>query len=74
MTVSAKIQRERSKLLSVYETMQLMLGFGSFLLSLIGLVVIIVKMSNKNNRLNFSRLTVIFNQLQSYRLKRFCIG
>ncbi|HEL0783446.1 TPA: putative holin-like toxin [Streptococcus equi subsp. zooepidemicus] len=47
MTVSAKIQRERSKLLSVYETMQLMLGFGSFLLSLISLVVIIVKMSNK---------------------------
>ncbi|HEL1565379.1 putative holin-like toxin [Streptococcus suis] len=27
--------------------MQLMLGFGSFLLSLIGLVIIIVKMSNK---------------------------
>ncbi|NQL62630.1 putative holin-like toxin [Streptococcus suis] len=27
--------------------MRLMLGFGSFLLSLIGLVIIIVKMSNK---------------------------
>ncbi|ASW52528.2 TPA: putative holin-like toxin [Streptococcus suis] len=27
--------------------MQLMLGFGSFLLSLIGLVIVIVKMSNK---------------------------
>ncbi|HEL2299439.1 TPA: putative holin-like toxin [Streptococcus suis] len=27
--------------------MQLILGFGSFLLSLIGLVIIIVKMSNK---------------------------
>ncbi|MDW8719394.1 putative holin-like toxin [Streptococcus suis] len=34
-------------MLSVYETMQLILGFGSFLLSLIGLVIIIVKMSNK---------------------------
>ncbi|HEN0128876.1 TPA: putative holin-like toxin [Streptococcus agalactiae] len=27
--------------------MQLMLGFGSFLLSLIGLIVVIVKLSNK---------------------------
>nr|WP_301282800.1 putative holin-like toxin [Streptococcus gallinaceus] len=27
--------------------MQLILGFGSFLLSLIGLMVVIVKMSNK---------------------------
>ncbi|HEM6136539.1 TPA: putative holin-like toxin [Streptococcus suis] len=27
--------------------MQLMLGFGSFLLSLIGLVIVIVKMINK---------------------------
>ncbi|MBY5034168.1 putative holin-like toxin [Streptococcus gallolyticus] len=27
--------------------MQLMLGFGSFLLSLIGLMIVIVKMSNK---------------------------
>ncbi|MBY4960087.1 putative holin-like toxin [Streptococcus suis] len=27
--------------------MQLMLGFGSFLLSLIGLVIVIVRMSNK---------------------------
>ncbi|HFU3698474.1 TPA: putative holin-like toxin [Streptococcus suis] len=34
-------------MLSVYETTQLMLGFGSFLLSLIGLVIVIVKMSNK---------------------------
>ncbi|EFY01913.1 putative holin-like toxin [Streptococcus dysgalactiae] len=47
MNVGTKIQRERSELLSVYETMQLMLEFGSFLLSLIGLVVIIVKLSNK---------------------------
>nr|WP_231196900.1 putative holin-like toxin [Streptococcus equi] len=30
-----------------------MLGFGSFLLSLIGLVVIIVKMSNKKWLYNF---------------------
>ncbi|HFU3969604.1 TPA: putative holin-like toxin [Streptococcus suis] len=34
-------------MLSVYETIQLILGFGSFQLSLIGLVIIIVKMSNK---------------------------
>ncbi|MGG6835857.1 putative holin-like toxin [Streptococcus canis] len=47
MNVGTKIQKERSELLSVYETMQLMLGFGSFLLSLIGLVVMIVKLSNK---------------------------
>ncbi|EPU19236.1 MULTISPECIES: putative holin-like toxin [Streptococcus] len=47
MYVSAKIQRERGRLLSIYETMQLMLGFGSFLLSLIGLIVVIVKLSNK---------------------------
>ncbi|NQL60585.1 putative holin-like toxin [Streptococcus suis] len=40
---------ERSRLLSVYETMQLMLGFGSFLLSLIGLVIVIVKMSSHNH-------------------------
>ncbi|MBF0787101.1 putative holin-like toxin [Streptococcus sp. 19428wC2_LYSM12] len=33
--------------MSVYEAIQLMLGFGSFILSLIGLVVIIVKMNNK---------------------------
>ncbi|MBF0818176.1 putative holin-like toxin [Streptococcus danieliae] len=30
-------------MLSVYEALQLMLGFGSFLLSFIGLIVIIVK-------------------------------
>ncbi|MEW4354621.1 putative holin-like toxin [Streptococcus pneumoniae] len=33
--------------MSTYEAMQLMLEFGSFLLSLIGLIVVIVKMSNK---------------------------
>ncbi|BDD38020.1 hypothetical protein GUT183_02580 [Streptococcus ruminantium] len=33
--------------MSVYEAMQLMLGFGSFLLSLISLVVVIVKMNDK---------------------------
>ncbi|MBF0787100.1 putative holin-like toxin [Streptococcus sp. 19428wC2_LYSM12] len=33
--------------MSIYEAIQLMLGFGSFILSLIGLVVIIVKMNNK---------------------------
>ncbi|HFI0625374.1 TPA: putative holin-like toxin [Streptococcus suis] len=34
-------------MLSVYETVQLILGFGSFQLSLFGLVIIIIKMSNK---------------------------
>ncbi|MEY8435419.1 putative holin-like toxin [Streptococcus hyointestinalis] len=38
---------ERSSLLSTYEAIQLMLGFGSFLLTLIGLVIVIVKMNNK---------------------------
>lgn len=47
MNVSAKIQRERSDLLSTYEAIQLMLAFGSFLLTLIGLVIAIVKISNK---------------------------
>lgn len=47
MCVSAKIQRERSRLLSTYETMHLMIEFGSFLLSLIGLMIVIVKVSNK---------------------------
>ena len=46
MTVSAKIQRERSELLSIYEAIQLMLGFGSFLITLISLVVAIVKLNN----------------------------
>ncbi|HEL0024973.1 TPA: putative holin-like toxin [Streptococcus equi subsp. zooepidemicus] len=38
---------ERSDLLSTYETLQLMLAFGSFLLTLISLVVAIVILNNK---------------------------
>ncbi|MFP9226368.1 putative holin-like toxin [Streptococcus equi subsp. zooepidemicus] len=38
---------ERSGLLSTYETLQLMLAFGSFLLTLISLVVAIVILNNK---------------------------
>ncbi|HEL0614495.1 TPA: putative holin-like toxin [Streptococcus equi subsp. zooepidemicus] len=38
---------ERSDLLSTYEALQLMLAFGSFLLTLISLVVAIVILNNK---------------------------
>ncbi|HEL0016484.1 TPA: putative holin-like toxin [Streptococcus equi subsp. zooepidemicus] len=38
---------ERSDLLSIYEALQLMLAFGSFLLTLISLVVAIVILNNK---------------------------
>ncbi|WP_244295531.1 putative holin-like toxin [Streptococcus halichoeri] len=33
--------------MSTYEIMHLMIEFGSFLLSLIGLMIVIVKVSNK---------------------------
>ncbi|HEL0550070.1 TPA: putative holin-like toxin [Streptococcus equi subsp. zooepidemicus] len=51
---------ERSVLLSTYEALQLMLAFGSFLLTLISLVVAIVILKIKNNRLNFGRVDGYF--------------
>ncbi|KIQ75526.1 holin [Streptococcus equi subsp. zooepidemicus] len=46
--------------MSTYEALQLMLAFGSFLLTLISLVVAIVILKIKNNRLNFGRVDGYF--------------
>ncbi|WP_080145598.1 putative holin-like toxin [Marinilactibacillus piezotolerans] len=48
--------------MSVADALQLMIGFGSLLISLISLIVALIKLKNdkKNNRPNFGRLTVIF--------------
>ncbi|WP_225744533.1 putative holin-like toxin [Marinilactibacillus sp. Marseille-P9653] len=48
--------------MSVAEALQLMIAFGSLLISLISLVVVLIKL-NKDKKitvLNFSELTVIF--------------
>lgn len=50
MYVSAEVLERRS-LLSVSEALQLMLMFGSLLISLLMLVVAITKNDKKNNRL-----------------------
>ncbi|WP_280738163.1 MULTISPECIES: type I toxin-antitoxin system toxin PepG1 [unclassified Enterococcus] len=39
--------RERSSLLSAYETIQVMLGFGTFTIALVGLVVKMLKNDKK---------------------------
>ncbi|MFZ2304704.1 MAG: putative holin-like toxin [Streptococcus suis] len=44
---SSKSNRKEQIVVSLRDDTKLILGFGSFLLSLIGLVIIIVKMSNK---------------------------
>ena len=46
MDVSTKIY-ERSSLLSAYETIQIILGFGMFTIALIGLVVSLLKHDKK---------------------------
>jgi hypothetical protein len=46
MFVSAKIN-ERNSLLSAYETIQIILGFGMFTMTLIGLVVSLLKHDKK---------------------------
>ncbi|KMT33774.1 hypothetical protein MEPL9_10c00460 [Melissococcus plutonius] len=46
MKVSAKIDERRS-LLSAFETIQTILGFGMFTIALIGLVVKLLKNDNK---------------------------
>ncbi|BBD17706.1 type I toxin-antitoxin system toxin PepG1 [Melissococcus plutonius] len=46
MNVSAKIGERRS-LLSAFETIQTILGFGMFTIALIGLVVKLLKNDNK---------------------------
>ncbi|SDQ46603.1 putative holin-like toxin [Carnobacterium viridans] len=52
MGISAEILERRS-LLSIAESLQLMIGFGSLLISLISLIVVLIKLNNdkKNNRL-----------------------
>lgn len=61
--------------MSTYEALQLMLAFGSFLLTLISLVVAIVILKIKNNRLNFGGVDGYFlTVILCHRLKRFCIG
>lgn len=42
-----QILKERSKNVFVSDTLQLMLGFGTFVLTLIGLVVVLIKSINK---------------------------
>ncbi|BBC61880.1 type I toxin-antitoxin system toxin PepG1 [Melissococcus plutonius] len=46
MKVSTKIY-ERRRLLSAFETIQIILGFGMFTIALIGLVVKLLKNDNK---------------------------
>ncbi|CAO1610430.1 putative holin-like toxin [Brochothrix thermosphacta] len=46
--------------MTIFESLQLMLVFGMFIISLLMLVVVLIKLDKKNNRPNFSRLTVIF--------------
>ncbi|EKQ24534.1 hypothetical protein LCAUW1_0531 [Lacticaseibacillus paracasei] len=45
--------------MSISDALQLMLGFGMFVVALIALVVELIKNQQKNNRLRFGRLTVI---------------
>ncbi|BBF75844.1 hypothetical protein SONE68_3031 (plasmid) [Lacticaseibacillus paracasei] len=45
--------------MSISDALQLMLGFGMFVVALLALVVELIKNQQKNNRLNFGRLTVI---------------
>ncbi|EKQ02967.1 putative holin-like toxin [Lacticaseibacillus paracasei] len=45
--------------MSISDALQLMLGFGTFVVALIALVVELIKNQQKNNRLRFGRLTVI---------------
>ncbi|NWO00488.1 putative holin-like toxin [Tetragenococcus halophilus] len=42
--------KERRSLLSAFETIQVILGFGTFTIALIALVVELLKMTEKNNR------------------------
>jgi hypothetical protein len=46
---------------SVADALQLMLMFGTFIVALIALVVEIVKNNQKNNRLSYGLLAVIYN-------------
>jgi hypothetical protein len=58
MNVSAKIY-ERSSLLSAYETIQTILGFGMFTIALISLIVNMLKKMIKKITVHFSRSAVI---------------
>ena len=48
--------------LEVQEAIQLMLGFGTFVVTLLTFVLALIKHNNnqKNNRTDFGRVTVIF--------------
>ncbi|EPC24643.1 holin-like toxin [Lacticaseibacillus paracasei subsp. paracasei Lpp22] len=45
--------------MSISDALQLMLGFGTFVVVLLALVVELIKNQQKNNRLSFGELTVI---------------
>ncbi|MFW7384019.1 putative holin-like toxin [Vagococcus fluvialis] len=60
MKISIK-SRKGEALLSALETIQLLLGFGTFVIALIKLVVDLVKNDKKNNRhLNFGEFNGYF--------------
>ncbi|HCZ38627.1 putative holin-like toxin [Brochothrix thermosphacta] len=46
--------------LTVFESLQLMFGFGIFIISLLTLVVVLIKLDKKSNRLNFGQSTITF--------------
>lgn len=58
MKVSTEIY-ERRRLLSAYETIQTILGFGMFAIALVGLVVTVLKNDKKSNRSAIPSLTRI---------------
>ncbi|MBO2720041.1 putative holin-like toxin [Lactiplantibacillus plantarum] len=45
--------------MSVADALQLMLAFGTFIVALIALIVELIKISKKNNRLSSGKLAVI---------------
>ncbi|OAU48929.1 holin [Lacticaseibacillus rhamnosus] len=45
--------------MSISDALQLMLGFGTFVVVLLALVVELINNQQKNNRLSFGELTVI---------------
>jgi hypothetical protein len=61
MNVSAKIY-ERISLLSAYETIQTILGFGMFTIALISLIVNMLKNDKKEITVYFSRSIAVISK------------
>ncbi|NUF99187.1 putative holin-like toxin [Lactobacillus mellis] len=48
--LSNNYSRERRRLVSVKDALQLMLAFGNLIIALVALIVELIKLSKKNNR------------------------